>query len=293
MPCLKQNQRQRFGSRHSRRVSTPKQEKEGESLATQTKFIKDTAKRLEGTIVAWYGGQEHGTPGYEKEEFERLVSDASTGRFNAVIVFEIKRWSRDVENSKRAFNVFRRHGIRFFVLAKEYDIHDPTDNFMLDVHASIGGYFASIQKQHSILNRIERAKRGLPVCGKLPFGRTFDKKAEQWGVDDAKKKTIEDVARCYLDGESLITLAAEMGMNNANLHFVLKHRCGDEWPQTFKVEEFRIDEEVPTKVPRLLPEKVIQAIRRGQRPIAPTRIAKPQESICSPAWSSAANAVEP
>ena len=52
-------------------------------------------ERLGGRIVEWYGGQEHGTAGYEKKEVDRLIADAGRGRFDAVIVTDADRWSRD------------------------------------------------------------------------------------------------------------------------------------------------------------------------------------------------------
>src|SRR5262245_4829228 len=104
------------------RVSTEQQEKKGESLRTQKKDNERSAKRLNGTIVEWYGGQEHGTPGYEKKEVDRLLKDAQRGHFDGVLVAYGDRWSRDNAKSKEGLEIFRRCGIRFFVATSEYDL---------------------------------------------------------------------------------------------------------------------------------------------------------------------------
>ena len=70
------------------RVSTEQQEKEGESLRTQGKQNEADVAAMEGQIVEWYGGQEHATPGFEKQELDRLIADAGKGKFDAVIVNE-------------------------------------------------------------------------------------------------------------------------------------------------------------------------------------------------------------
>src|SRR4051794_22600888 len=46
------------------RVSTEQQEKQGESLRTQRTQNEKDVGLLGGNSIAWYGGQEHGTPGY-------------------------------------------------------------------------------------------------------------------------------------------------------------------------------------------------------------------------------------
>src|SRR5262245_9034732 len=82
------------------RVSTEQQEKEGESLSTQSKQNQEDVKALGGRIVANYGGQEHATPGWEKTELFRLIADSAKGLFDAVIVNHEDRWSRDNATSQ-------------------------------------------------------------------------------------------------------------------------------------------------------------------------------------------------
>ena len=50
--------------------------------------------------------------------------------------------------------------------------------------ALIGAYHARNQTKKAFESRIERAKRGIPTCGKLPFARAFDKDTGTWIVDE-------------------------------------------------------------------------------------------------------------
>jgi len=76
------------------RVSTEQRAATGESLRTQRAEIEATVKQLGGTVAAWYGGQEHATEGWEKQEIGRLLTDArKKGRpWDAVIVSNADRW---------------------------------------------------------------------------------------------------------------------------------------------------------------------------------------------------------
>ncbi len=249
------------------RVSTEKQEQQGESLKVQRASIERDVKALGGKVMEWYGGQEHATEGWERKELDRLLHDAGrkTRKFDAVIVAYQDRWSRDNAKNKQGLKIFKSRGIRFFIGQTGYDLFNPEHNLILGLSAEIGGFFAAQQAKKSIENRIARARRGLPSGGKKPYGRRWvwdsDRQGGKWVVDKEKKAKIQDVAKRYLAGESMPRLADEMGMNNASLWKTLTRRCGTEWEIRFHSEDFGIDETVPFKIPRLLPEEAIMAIR--------------------------------
>src|SRR5262249_17448628 len=153
-----------------------------------------------GRIVGWYGGSESATPGHEHREVERLIADAERGIFDAVVVAYADRWSKSNTLSKRGLGVFRRHGIAFYVGSTPMDLTDPSVNLLLGVQAEIGEFLAAQQARKSMETRLERAGRGLPACGKLPWGRTF--KGGEWGIDAGKQAALAEIAARYLGGES-------------------------------------------------------------------------------------------
>ena len=243
------------------RVSSERQERTGASLPVQREAIERNAAALGGTVVEWYGGQEHATPGWERAELTRLMADAEAGEINAVMVHELSRWSRDDATGAANIRLLKGWGVRFFDGMNEYDAHDPGETVSVKMKLLFYEHEAAVKRKKSIESRIHRARSGAPTCGKLPFGRTYDKRAGTWGVDPDKRAMIEDVAERYLAGTSMQALAEEYGRGDANLYKTLAERCGDTWVQTFKLPEFGIDETVTTPVPRLLPEATIQAVR--------------------------------
>jgi len=245
------------------RVSTERQEQQGESLRVQKAEIEQAVQTLGGKIAGWYGGQEHATEGHERLELDRLLADAQKARFDAFICAHPDRWSRDNLKSHQGLEVFRDHGIRFFA-PTEYNLNDPTAVMYLEISASVGKFQARNQRNKSMASRISRAKRGIPSGGKLPYGRRFDSEGEQWRIDEDKQKVIAEIAERYLAGEKLAALAAEFQMDLSTLHGTLTERCGDTWEQTFYPERIKNDPGpalvIPTKIPRLLPEETIKAI---------------------------------
>jgi site-specific DNA recombinase len=244
------------------RVSTEKQKKKGESLLTQETQIRQYVELLKGVIpdVCWrYKGQEHSTPGFDRALLDQLLEDSGKDLFDAVIVTESSRWSRDNLRSEQGLNTLAKNGIRFFVSLMEYDLHNPEHRFILGMSTSINQLQATKQSINSITNRIERAKRNVNSAGRLPYGRTFDKKTGLWDIDPVKKRLIEEAARRYLNGEKLPDIARTLKFDHANLHRILTKFSGTKRTTTFKYG--RINEKIEFTIPALLDEKTIQAVK--------------------------------
>ncbi len=155
------------------------------------------------------------------------------------------RWSRDNAKSKEGLEVFRKAGVRFFVGSMEMDLFDPNHRFILGMSAEVGEFIALQGSKKSMENRIERAKRGFPTCGKIPFGRTFDKKTQQWGIDPLKQTLITEIAERVIKGESLNKVTKELRLSHANICKTLHHHCGDVWEQEFAAVQLNIRELIP------------------------------------------------
>ncbi len=249
------------------RVSTESQAARGESLRTQTAQIQQYVKSLDGTIPdnCWkYSGQEHATPDQERKKLDQLLTDSGDDKFDAVIVADASRWSRDNLKSKAGLEILRKNNVRFFVGTMEYDLFNPEHTFILGMSAEIGEFQARTQALKSITNRINRARRNIPTCGKLPYGRTYSE-ADGWGIDAEKKQQIEWAAQQYFDGVSIVDISKTLGMNISNLWKILNHRSGKEWEIHFNNKKLNIDEAVTFTIPALLDEETIDRIKEQAR----------------------------
>jgi DNA invertase Pin-like site-specific DNA recombinase len=244
------------------RVSTEKQAAQGESLGTQKKQILQYVKYLGGVIPehCWkYSGQEHATPEYERRKLSQLLADSGKDLFDAVIVCDASRWARDSKKSREGLDVLRENGIRFFVGTTESDLYNPEHILFLTLTTGFNEFQANSQSLKSITNRIEKAKRGIPATGKLPAGRTYiDGK---WDFVPEFKAKIRKAAEMIISGTPLKQTAEVLGINRSGMRQTLLERCGDTWHQNFRADRFGINESIPTKVPRLLPDDMIQAVK--------------------------------
>jgi len=247
------------------RVSTEGQEQRGESLRTQRTQIVANVNALGGVVppACWeYSGQEHATPDMERAKLDKLLADAERDVFDAVIVCDASRWSRDNLKSKQGLNILRENKIRFFVATTEFDLYDPAAMLFLGMSAEIGEFQAREQARKSLLNRIARARRGIPSVSKRPFGRTYNRETGRWSVIPDKQQIVTQAAARYLAGESFVAVAKSYDMHPEHLWKVINHRSGDQWHVSFNSQKLNISERITITIPRLLPEATIQAVRQ-------------------------------
>jgi DNA invertase Pin-like site-specific DNA recombinase len=201
------------------RVSTEKQKKRGESLRTQETNITNAVATLGDEIVARYGGQEHGTAGWERAELDRLLADAQKQPrpFDAIMVTEPSRWSRDNLKNEIGLDILRKAGVKFFLLTSEKDLHNPDDIMFLRLYSVINAAAAAKQNKNSIENRIHRAERGIPTAGSRPRCRIWDKEQEKFVLDPEKQEAIQDIAERFLIKDTKESLPKRQGIRHAPL----------------------------------------------------------------------------
>jgi len=247
------------------RVSTEKQERKGQSLETQKSEIKQYVKFLGGVIPpeCWqFSGQEHATGIEEREKLDKILMASDKNMFDATVTCDPQRWARNNHKNKEGLVILRSNGIRFFVCTTEHDLYDPLHIFLISMAVEMGEFQANQGALKSILNRIEKAKKGLPAC-RLPFGRTFDDVKGLYGSDKEKKAMVEDWRDRVFRGETFTSIGERYGISRNTIRDILCNRCGGIWEQKFDVPRFNIHNIViKTNIPPLLPTQDIEKIRK-------------------------------
>lgn len=244
------------------RVSTERQEEQGHSLRVQREQIIQYVDMLGGTIpdVCWkYSGQEHATENYERRRFDELLRDCSKDIFDAVIVTDATRYSRENAKSEEGIEIFKRHNIKFYTGVIPLDLFDPTQKLLLSIQVIFAEHQIKIQTLKSAQSRLKALSEGKPSAGKKPYGRTWSKD-KGWGIDPEKHRIIQQAAKRYLSGEPMEKIAQSYGINTAGLFRTLKEKCGPKWPVRINIPRLNIDQTVTLEIPRLLDDRTIEAI---------------------------------
>ena len=245
------------------RVSTEKQrEKIRASLDHQTNKIERYVKQLGGVVPKWYKGQESAMPGRDRVIFNQLLEDSEKGLFDAVIVTNVDRFSRDNGVANACIERWKELGIKFYEGTSELDLYHPGQEKYVKESALAGEYVVKRNALDSMNVRIEKAEAGYPSSNaSWPFGRIWNPETEKWTVDRKKKKQIEGAARRYIKGDETIeNIARSIRVSRASLYRTLYLNSGPIWIQNFNSKLLNIHAEVPTEVGELLDAKTREAV---------------------------------
>ncbi|QDT76024.1 recombinase family protein [Lacipirellula limnantheis] len=198
-----------------------------------------------------------------RTDFQKMMRDAATGKFDILVVYDITRFGRDgfdILDSARTLS--RDFSVHVVATAGGYDTRSK-NNILANFAAAGMSEFERVRIVERLnAGKIATAQKGIPTNGRVPWGRTFDKKTGKWGLDKAKQKTMERIAKRYLNGTPLPHLAAEFGIPYVTLHKVLMTRSGTEWTINYKNVAEGTDSPITFEVPALLPAATIKAIRK-------------------------------
>ena len=140
------------------RVSTADQ-----SCQMQLRELRDYAARRGLEVVAEYVDTGQSGAKASRPELDRLMRDARTRRFDAVLVWKLDRWGRSVAHCIRSIQELVSLGIRFLAATQNIDTDEtnPASRFLLHIFAA----FAELERE-MIRERVISGIRNAKINGK-------------------------------------------------------------------------------------------------------------------------------
>lgn len=211
------------------RVSTEQQADEGMSLEVQRNTLVKNVQLLNGIVVKEYIGQEHSTEGYERPILDEMMLDLSKRMFDAVMVYDLSRLTRDPIRSKIILAKLKEYGIKLFIQTQDYNFNNPETDLFIGIMSEINAYQVSIQNRKSQASKMELAKRGWSVGGLLPFGRLIKNKDKtqhaEWILDEEKFQLAQKIYDLYVNKRLIISKIVEQtGLSDDTIYDILKDK---------------------------------------------------------------------
>ena len=245
------------------RVSTADQADEGQSLVVQQKTLRKCVEMLNGTLVKEYIGSESATAG-EKERpiLDEMLTDAQKKLFDALIVHDLSRLTRDPIKNKIILAALKKNGIRLYEQTREHDLNSPETVLYAGIMSEVNAFQIAIQVQKGIESKIELARRGWLVYGQPPFGRKLAhqdrSRPPEWILDPEKVGIAQKVYDLYINQRIYVDkIGKTLGLDDGLIYRILKDRGIHR--QTFKVNNETLVIETP--IPRLFTPEQSELIR--------------------------------
>lgn len=146
----------------------------GESIENQVQMCKDYAQNQlkDKNITEFLIYEDEGFSGgnTNRPEFQRLMEDARTKKFDVLICYRLDRISRNVADFSTTLESLQKHNIDFISIREQFDTSSPMGRAMI----YIASVFAQLERE-TIAERVrdnmlELAKTGRWLGGVTPTG---------------------------------------------------------------------------------------------------------------------------
>ena len=176
------------------------------SIAYQIDKIEDYCIKNKIDVVSYYADEaETGTNTEDRIEFCNMLVAAKNKEFDAVVIYDITRGSRDVGDWFNFRRTMQRLNIKVIsVEDKLGDILNPNDFLVELLSVGIGQHSVLTTRQKSIDGVAIKAKEGAFLSGIPPLG--YDIKDGKYTINEEEAKTVKTIFDLYSKGESYNTI---------------------------------------------------------------------------------------
>lgn len=246
-------------------------QRDNTSIPRQKQAIEEFIRYNEWMFTDFYvdecktGSKEEG-----RDSFQQMLRDAANDRFDIIVVFDIKRFSRKggdiIRNAEFLRDTF---GIHTIDSKNQFDTRDRRKTLINYVHAGVSEQERIDIMERMIGGRMRRASDRLPWSSNLPIGRSFTvtcKKPLQghWGISE-QGLVLRELFTRYANGESIKRLASEYGLKSFGniLGYVRTGQLSGTYKVTFNSRDIgvtNVEVEMPW-IPEVLSPPVEERVR--------------------------------
>ena len=201
------------------------------SIAYQMRKIEEYCAKNGITISARYADEAMSGTNTQRPAFQNLCRDAAQRKFDAVVIYDISRGSRDVAD----WFGFRKQmailGVQVISVEDHIgDILNPADYLTELITVGLGQHHVLTSRQKSMDSIATKAKTGQFLGGTPNFG--YDIVGGKYVVNPAESKIVQTIFQMYAAGKSYGEILGEIGevrgkrgkiMGKNSLYYILRN----------------------------------------------------------------------
>ena len=171
------------------------------SIDTQLAAIQKYCDSNGHTIVGTYVDMAMSGTNTERPDFQRMISGAKKHLFDCVVVYDISRASRDVEDWLGFRKLMRTLDVKVLSTTENLGSIDDPNAFLTELlTAGLGQHMVLQTRQKSIAGVATKARQGVFLGGTPPLG--FDVKNGRYIINEYESGSIRLIFDLYARGSS-------------------------------------------------------------------------------------------
>lgn len=211
------------------RYSTDRQSEN--STQYQITAIKEFAKKNNINLLRFYSDEGFSGTNTDRPAFQQMLMAAENSLFDAIIIYDITRASRDVSDWMGFRKRMRLLGIEVLSATQNLgDALDP-DSYLVElINAGIGQHMVLQARQKSIAGTANKAKEGVFLGGYPPLGYRVEN--GRYHVEESEARYVRMIFQMYAAGKSYNDIMKALGglrgkrgavIGKSQLHSILKN----------------------------------------------------------------------
>lgn len=181
------------------RYSTDKQTEN--SIAYQMNAITKYCLDHDIDLISAFSDEAESGTNTDREGFQNLVRAAQNKEFEAVVIYDISRGSRDVADWFQFRKTMRALGVQVISTNQQLgDITNPNDFLIELINVGLGQHMVLDTRKKSMAGMLERAQKGLYCGGNCPLGYKIEN--GRYVIEEKEAKVVRQIFNRYAQGES-------------------------------------------------------------------------------------------
>lgn len=179
-----------------------------ESIDAQVRACKAFAAAHNYEIVEIYADHAFSATTDKRPEFQRMIADSATHKFDIVLVHKLDRFSRNRYDSAQYKNILQKNGVKLISVIEQFD-DTPEGGVMEGIIETFSEYYSRNLAREVQKGMKESAYKCLHLGGKPPLG--YQVNADQtYSINYEESPVIQKIFEMFLDGKSYKEIASAL-----------------------------------------------------------------------------------
>ncbi len=192
-----------------------------------------------GNVIKVYVDEGLSAKDLHRPQLQRLLGDIKKGKINLVLVTDLARLSRSIQDFCHLVNFFKEHKAKFQSIKEQFDTTTAAGELVLYQLMTLAQFERKQVSERVTANFFSRAQRGLRNGGHIPMGfKVEESNKSTFVINDDEAEQVKQIFEIFLENGSLYRTAAklnELGLvsrkntgkvwNSQNVSSVLRNRA--------------------------------------------------------------------
>jgi len=179
-----------------------------QSIAGQVEVCTEWAKNNDIEIIHVYHDEALTGKTDKRPDFQRMIKEAKTGKFDYILVYKLDRFARNRYDSAIYKAQLKKSNVR--VISAMENIADGPEGIILEsVLEGMAEYYSANLSQNVLRGMHQRAEQAKHLGGPAPLGYKIDKD-KNYVIDEHTAPIVKRIFEMYADGDTIKDIIAHL-----------------------------------------------------------------------------------